>query len=101
GGEASATSSVSGSQVSTVVATEPANAGAAAARNNRRAGPHDFVRVKSTRKRRGSTGGPDVKVVSADPDRPPMECAACLGLWDTGGSAMNRWYRCRRCGGTV
>ncbi|CAN0131113.1 unnamed protein product, partial [Ectocarpus sp. 4 AP-2014] len=88
-------------QVSTVVTTEPTNAGAAAAGNNRQAGPHDFVRVKSARKRRGSTSDPGVKVTSADPDPPPMECAACLGLWDTGGSAVDRWYRCRRCGGTV
>ncbi|CAM9220980.1 unnamed protein product, partial [Ectocarpus fasciculatus] len=100
GGEASATSSVSGSQVSTVVATEPANAGTAAAGNSRQAGPHDFVRVKSSRRRRG-TGGPGGNVTSADPDPPPMECAACLGQWDTGGSAVTRWYRCRRCGGTV
>ena len=64
--------------------------------NSRPWGPHDFQRVRKQRKPRGTAGG-----VANDPPPPPSECAACLGLWDAGGSALNRWYRCRRCGGTV
>lgn len=52
--------------------------------------------MRKPRKPRGANGG-----AASDPAPPPPECAACLGLWGEGGSALNRWYRCRRCGGTV
>lgn len=63
-------------------------------------GQHDFQRVKTNRKPRGG-GGSGGTISNADQSAIPPECAACLGLWDGGGSALNRWYRCRRCGGTV
>eukprot|EP00752_Nemacystus_decipiens_P018720 g16783.t1 len=98
----SATSSVSGSQVSTAVdpalsiLAEAPGGTPSASSSSRPWGSHDFQRVRKPRRPRGVNGG-----AASDPSSPPLECAACLGLWDSGGSALNRWYRCRHCGGTV
>ncbi|CAM9903085.1 unnamed protein product, partial [Pylaiella littoralis] len=107
-GAASAPPSVSGSQVSTVfdplLSLRPEAGGGT---RTRPIGPHEFQRVKKSRKPRsgvnGGRGGDGngSSPPPPPPPPPPSECAACLGLWDGGGSALNRWYRCRRCGGTV
>lgn len=57
---------------------------------SRSTGPHDFERIRGTKKRRES-----------NLLMPAHECAACLGMWNQGGSALNRWYRCKRCGAIV
>ena len=91
-------------QISTVAdlarAGLPPGAAAQSTSTRRAAHPHDFRRIRNPRKPRGN-GGPTGDPTGERPQPPPPECAACLGLGDGGGSTLNRYYRCRRCGGAV